>query len=183
MTFPAFITQLQALYAANGQSLQLNPGVPPEQLVAAEAELGFPICPALKAAWLAADGGDAWQTVFARSGYLTGYGFLPLQAAMKQWRGMRDRAPRYADYMQPHARDPRLRDGWFQPGWLPFAGFAAPTLLLLLDHTPAAAGTPGQVIAFTHDPDAMDYVCTDFPTLLGESLLQIAAEPEDLLAE
>ena len=183
MQFPTFVSALAALHDANGEPLQLKPGASPEEIAEAEAELGFAICPALKAAWLAANGGTAWQTVFARTGYLTGYEFLSLQAAMKQWRGMRERAPRYADYTQPHPRDPRLREGWFQHGWLPFAGFAAPTMMLLLDHTPSERGTPCQVIAFTHDPDAMDYVCSDFATLLVESLAQIEAEPEDLLAE
>lgn len=183
MQFPDFTSALAALYRANGQSLQLNAGASEAAIAQAEAELGFAICPALKSAWLHADGGERWQTVFARTGYLTGYDFLSLREAMKQWRGMKARAPRYAGYVQPSMRDARLRDGWFQQGWLPFAGFSAPTMMLLVDHTPAAGGTPGQIIAFTHDPDAMTLVGPDFSTLLRDSLAQIEAEPDDLLPE
>ena len=164
MEFPAFVSALKAFYQDNDQPLRLKPKTTEADIAAAEQELGFEIDPALKAAWLAANGGPSYKPVFARQGYLTGYDFLPLQDALKQWRGLRTRAPRYAGYGQPTPRDPRIQDGWFQEGWLPFAGFSAPTLMLMLDHTPTAQGRPGQIIAFTHDPDSIDYVCVDFPT-------------------
>ena len=163
MEFPAFVSALKAFYQDNDQPLRLKPKTTQADIAAAEQELGFEIDPALKAAWLAANGGPSYKPVFARQGYLTGYDFLPLQDALKQWRGLRTRAPRYAGYGQPTPRDPRIQDGWFQEGWLPFAGFSAPTLMLMLDHTPTAQGRPGQIIAFTHDPDSIDYVCVDFP--------------------
>lgn len=53
--------------------------------------------------------------------------------------------------------------------------------MLMLDHTPTAQGRPGQIIAFTHDPDSIDYVCVDFPTLLAQTLEQIEEDPEDFL--
>ena len=164
MEFPAFVSALKAFYQDNDQPLRLKPKTTEADIAAAEQELGFEIDPALKAAWLAANGGPSYKPVFARQGYLTGYDFLPLQDALKQWRGLRTRAPRYAGYGQPTPRDPRIQDGWFQEGWLPFAGFSAPTLMLMLDHTPTAQGRPGQIIAFTHDPDSIDYVCVDLPT-------------------
>ena len=53
--------------------------------------------------------------------------------------------------------------------------------MLMLDHTPTTQGRPGQIIAFTHDPDSIDYVCEDFPTLLAQTLEQIEEDPEDFL--
>ena len=131
MEFPAFVSALKAFYQDNDQPLRLKPKTTEADIAAAEQELGFEIDPALKAAWLAANGGPSYKPVFARQGYLTGYDFLPLQDALKQWRGLRTRAPRYAGYGQPTPRDPRIQDGWFQEGWLPFAGFSAPTLMLM----------------------------------------------------
>ncbi|MEA5666736.1 MAG: SMI1/KNR4 family protein [Stenotrophomonas sp.] len=183
MDFPAYLTELAALYAANDQALQLAPGVSEDALADAERELGFTICPLLKSAWRHANGSEDAQTVFARPGYLTGYRFLSLQQAMQQWRGMHRRAPQYDGYEDPRPRDVRLQSGWAQQGWLPFAGFHAPILMLILDHSPSAHGRPGQIISFTHDPDAMDHVCDGFAALLPLSLTQIADAPEDLLLE
>ena len=101
MEFPAFVSALKAFYQDNDQPLRLKPKTTEADIAAAEQELGFEIDPALKAAWLAANGGPSYKPVFARQGYLTGYDFLPLQDALKQWRG---RAPRYAGYGSPRAR-------------------------------------------------------------------------------
>ena len=90
------------------------------------------------------------------------------------------RARHYQGYEQPETRDERIAAGWFEEGWLPFASFAEGTLCLIADYSRAAAD-PGQIIAFTHDPDSIDYVCRDFPTLLMASLQQLSADPEEYM--
>lgn len=184
MPFPAYLTALRALYRDNGlEPLRTRPPASAADIAAAEAALGFPLDPALKAAWQTADGSDEWQTVFARPGYITGYGFLSLATALREREGMARRAPQYDGYEQEQPRDLRIRSGWYQAGWLPFAAFAAPDLLLIADHSPAAGGQRGQIIAFSHDPDTIHYVCADFATLLEQSLVTIRRYPEDCLPE
>lgn len=183
MDFSRYLSRLAPLYTQGGEPLQLRGGAPEQELRAAERELGFALDPQLRRAWQQADGGRRWQAVFARPGFYTGYEFLPLSEALRQRRAMAERAPRYGGYVQPHERDARIRPGWYQEGWLPFASFGGASLLLMLDHAPAAQGRRGQVIAFTHDPDTIDHVSEDFAGLLQASLQQIEADPEEFIME
>lgn len=93
---------------------------------------------------------------------------------------MAHRALQYDGYEQEQPRDPRIGSGWYQAGWLPFV---APDLLPIADHSPTASGQCGQIIAFSHDLDTISYVCTDFATLLEQSLATIREHPEDCLPE
>ena len=152
-------------------------------LAAVKAVLGFVFDPVRKVTWQSANGSDEWQTVFARPGYITGYSFLSLADSLREREYMAHRAPQYDGYEQEQPRDPRICSGWYQAGWLPFAAFSAPDLLLIADHSPTASGQCGQIIAFSHDPDTISYVCTDFATLLEQSLATIREHPEDCLPE
>lgn len=123
MEFPAFVSALKAFYQDNDQPLRLKPKTTEADIAAAEQELGFEIDPALKAAWLAANGGPSYKPVFARQGYLTGYDFLPLQDALKQWRGLRTRAPRYAGYGSPRRATRGSRTAGSRKAGCPSPGF------------------------------------------------------------
>jgi len=183
MDFVRFIEVMQGVYADAGATLELNAPATEQQIAAAEHELGFAIDPALKAAWRVANGAPSWTPLFARPDFYTGFDFLSIEEALRQRRNMRERAPRYAGYDEEQPRDARLREGWFQDGWLPFAGFSAPVMMLISDASPAASGRSGQVIAFVHDPDQMTFVSQDFPNLLAVSATQIAAEPQEYIEE
>lgn len=148
-------------------------------LTAANAVLGFVLDPVRKVTWQSANDGDEWQTVFARPGYA----FLSLEAALRERVGMACRAPQYDDYAQEKYRDSRICSGWYQAGWRPFVAYSAPDMLLIADHSPTARGQCGQIIAFSHDPDTISYVCTDFATLLEQSLATIRQNPEYYLPE
>ena len=176
MNFKAYCEALSRLYAGEGLALTLRPGVAEFALDLAEAQLGFALAPDLRGAWLHADGGDEGQPVFVRPGYLGGYEFLSLQQALRARDGMKRRSPRYEAYEEPKPRDPRIKPGWFQEGWLPFASFGGGTRLLIQDHSPSGLGRRGQVIAFTHDPDAIDYVAPDLAELLSASLESIGGD-------
>ena len=182
MNFDAYVSGLRKFYEDNGLRLALNPGASEGELRSAEQALGFEIDRHLKAAWAVANGGKS-RVVLAREGFGPGYEFLSIQQALKERAGFEKRAPRYEGYEDPEKRDDRIRAGWFQPGWLPFAAFGGATLVLMLDHSPAAAGRQGQIIAFTHDPDRISYVCPDFLSLLAGSLKQITSEPDDFLEQ
>lgn len=184
MLFPAYLNALRILYRDYGlEPLRTYPPASAADLAAAEAALGFALDPALKATWQSANGSDEWQTVFARPGYITGYSFLSLADSLREREYMAHRVPQYDGYEQEQPRDPRICSGWYQAGWLPFAAFSAPDLLLIADHSPTASGQCGQIIAFSHDPDTISYVCTDFATLLEQSLATIREHPEDCLPE
>ena len=109
------------------------------------------------------------------------YDLLSVAETLEQRRSMQEQSPGYADYEDPEPRDPRIRPGWFQEGWLPFAGWEGGTLLLIQDYSPAEGGQVGQIIAFTHDPDEMTYIAASLPELLVGSLAMLASDPEEFL--
>ena len=127
MDFSHYLDRIRAVCDAHGHALHLNPGAAESRLEALEAELGFPISAHARQAWLLANGAERDVPVFMRPGYLTAYDFLPLEKAIAGRARMADRAPRYAGYKEPEPRDARIRDGWFHPGWLPFASFGGAT--------------------------------------------------------
>lgn len=183
MNFPQYLDRLRAVCDAHGHALNLNPGAAETQLEAVESELAFPIAADLRQAWLMANGAERDVPVFMRPDYLTAYDFLPLEKAIAGRARMADRAPRYAAYDEPESRDARIREGWFHQGWLPFASFGGATLLLMVDHSPSEAGAPGQIIAFTHDPDQITWVAPSFEALLTGSIADIEADPEEFLGD
>lgn len=183
MNFPHYLDRLRAVCDAHGHALNLKPRAAESQLEAVEAELGFSIAAGLRQAWLLANGAERDVPVFMRPGYLTAYDFLPQEKAIAGRARMADRASRYVGYEEPAPRDARIRDGWFHPGWLPFASFGGATLLLMVDHSPSETGTPGQIIAFTHDPDQITWVAPSFAALLEGSITEIEADPEEFLGE
>ena len=179
MEFPAFVSALKAFYQDNDQPLRLKPKTTEADIAAAEQELGFEIDPALKAAWLAANGGPSYKPVFARQGYLTGYDFLPLQDALKQWRGL-PAAPRYAGYGSP-------RRATADPGRLVPGRLAA--LRRVFRANPDADAGPHAHGARQAGADHRLHARSGFhrlrvrglPHLLAQTLEQIEEDPEDFL--
>ncbi len=121
MTGAAYLARLSAIYAELDAKLSLRPGGTAAQIVALENKCGIRVPVQLRAIWREANGSKADRCVFARPGYLTGYGLLSVREAIRERKAMRRRAPQYAGYVEPEGRDRRIREGWFQPGWLPFA--------------------------------------------------------------
>ena len=180
ITFTNYLSRLRALYTdIRSAPLPLSAPAPARELDSLEEQCGVHLPTELRAAWTAANGADA--IIFARPGYLTGYNFLSVAEALEERESMKDRAPGYVGYIEPKPRDSRIRAGWFQPGWLPFGNFGGGTLLLILDLAPAESGSMGQVIAFTHDPDRIDYVAPTFERFLGASLAAIEADPGEFI--
>ncbi|MFB6717821.1 MULTISPECIES: SMI1/KNR4 family protein [unclassified Streptomyces] len=183
MEFNAYREALAETYLASEGQLELSSSASIAELRDIENDLGFSLDPGLRAAWLEADGGPNWIPVFARPGYLSGYHFLSIEAATARRRSMKRNASRYADYLDPRPRDPRIGAGWFNEGWLPFAELDGGTGILIQDYCPTHAGTLGQIIAYTHDPDEMSYVAPSFEDLLEESIAEISAYPEEYIPE
>ncbi|KMO35965.1 hypothetical protein VQ02_16375 [Methylobacterium variabile] len=180
MHFSVYAGAVEAIYRRFDRALALPAGATDSAIASVEIALGVPPDSDLWAAWREADGSGACSLLM-RPGFPTSYEFLSVAEAIEE-RAQLDRiVAGYEGYADPEPRDPRIRSGWFHPGWVPFAGFGSGTLLLMVDHAPAAGGQVGQVIAFTHDPDEITYVAPDFPTFLQESLRSIDADPEEFL--
>lgn len=181
MRFAEYVAQLNRLHADVGKSLELAPSASAVAVDGLAAALGLDLPPALRDAWLSADGSGRDAVVFARPGYLTGYAFLSLDGAARAREAMRRVAPQHQGHVQPRERDRRVRAGWFQEGWLPFASFGEGTLLLLVDLTPSEHGSVGQIISYTHDPDEIRHEAASFEALLDASITMIASDPGELL--
>ncbi len=178
MTFADYLKQLDALFEAQGFDMDLRPPAPEAQLSALEAKLGFPVDPTLRSAWQIADGSPGIP-LFTRHGYLENFDFLSVDEVLEERRSWEAMARRYAGYAEPGPRDGRIAAGWFLPGWVPFARFGGGSLILMQDHAPSEQGQVGQIIAFIHDPDTMEYVAENFDGFLQGSLETILDDPDE----
>jgi len=178
MSFADYVARISALTERCDGELELRAPAKEKEIRKLEA-LPVVVPKELAAAWRITDGTRG--TLFAVPRYLTGYEFLSVSEAIAARAGFERRAPRYAGYEEKRPRDPRIASGWYQPGWLPFAAFGGSTLVLLVDASPTARGRVGQIIAFTHDPDAITYVAPSFAEFLVASLEGVEEQPEELL--
>jgi cell wall assembly regulator SMI1 len=179
MTFADYLKQLDALFEAQGYDMDLRPPASRAQLTALEASLGFPVDPALRDAWRLADGSREGIPLFTRHGYLDNFDFLSVDQVLEERRSWEAMARRYEGYAEPGPRDGRIAAGWFLPGWVPFARFGGGELILMQDHAPSGQGRAGQILAFVHDPDTMEYVAGNFDEFLQGSLETILDDPDE----
>lgn len=179
MTFSDYLAALARLCEEDAP-LRLYPACSAADVGNIKRTSGIAPSDALTHAWRTCNGSAT--TTFARPGFYTGYEFLSVDDAMRQQASMQKRSPRYGDYNAPEPRDKRIATGWFRKGWIPFASFGGASLLLIEDHAPAG-GNPGQIIAFTHDPDAITFVAKSFGELLDGSLSMISQDPGEFLME
>ena len=182
MHFDNYIRKLITLYEDSGVDLQLNAPASKEAVQALEKQSGFELPAGLRSAWLATNGIGDYTTVFARPGFLTGYDFLSITNALHEREGLQKRSSQYLEYIEPEPRNPKIQPGWYQNGWLPFAGFGGGSLLLMIDFSPASTGTSGQIISFTHDPDQIEFVSSSFEGFLTASLNAIGDDPEGFIS-
>ncbi|WP_229781457.1 hypothetical protein [Shewanella putrefaciens] len=54
---------------------------------------------------------------------------------------------------------------------------------MIADHSPSALGKIGQVIAYTHDPDMMDFISPNLNQFFEQSLAQITLYPDELIED
>lgn len=181
MKFSTYLKGLQRLYASRDVTLELARPATAAAVDRLAHKYGFELPADLRNAFLTTNGIPGEQAFFARPGFLTSYGFLSVTSTLAQRAVMAKRAPQYRDYIEPEPRDPRIAPGWYSDGWLPFAEFGGGSLLLMIDATPGTRGVPGQVIAFTHDPDEISYVARSFERFLAASLKAAQADPDEFL--
>jgi cell wall assembly regulator SMI1 len=181
MKFATYIKGIQRLYTSRGIDLMLSRPATAAAIARMERRSGFSLPAELRNAFLTTNGIPDEKPCFARPGFLTSYGFLSATSALENREAMRKRAPKYGGYVERNPRDGRIAPGWYSDGWLPFADFGGGSLLLMVDSSPTIRGTPGQVIAYTHDPDEISYVAQSFEHFLARSLKAAQADPDEFL--
>ncbi|WP_018605687.1 SMI1/KNR4 family protein [Uliginosibacterium gangwonense] len=181
MDFSRYLEAIQAVYDAQGLELETHAPARPLAIAALESEWGIRLVPALRNAWMQADGAGDGMPIFMRPGFLTAYDFLSADEVLSRHAIWERLSRQYLGYEQETLRDRHIAPGWFHPQWIPFASFDGNTLVLMQDYAPAPEGRVGQIIAFVHDPDEVCYVAEDFASFLRGSLEAIRYDPEEFL--
>jgi cell wall assembly regulator SMI1 len=128
-------------------------GATDAQIAAAEKKLGFKLPAELRELYLAHNGSPGGQ-IFPCADDISFY-FMPVAEAVDNWKMMRDLLDG-GDFTKEDDRrtkpDKGVRQRWWDPGWVPFAGNGGGDFFCI-DVAPAPAGTRGQVIHFHHDAE------------------------------
>ena len=134
-------------------------------MAAIEAALGFKVPHDLIQFWKFANGTPEEFPVFcAKTDEYTEYNFYSTQRAKDFLYGPLSHEP------LEEGRDARIAPIWWSDRWIPFAGYNGGTSLAMIDLDPSPKGTPGQIIAFQHDADAIYWVSDSFSEFLANSL-------------
>lgn len=184
MNIQRYLDALTAIYRANEadspHQLRLPRPAAKRLMTKAEKATGASLDADLRHLWELFDGSNG--APFLRDGkYLFSYALLSVEESLDHRSAFEDRAPHYSGRSERTGpRDARVGNGWFSPGWLPFAA-EDDHAVLLVDHQPLGSGTPGQVIRYIHDPDRIEYVCDSISELLQTSINAIQADPLEFL--
>lgn len=182
MTFEDYLSQLRKVYTSVGRRLKLRSPATDAKLSKFEGLIGRKLPPNLRNIWITANGTGDDFVIFAIPDLTDRYRLLSLKEATEEWEAFAVRAPQYGDYEQGSPRGRRIRSGWFEPGWVPFAGFGGGSLVLMMDLEPTKLGLVGQIINYTHDPDEITYVAPSFEQFLADSLKAISEDPDFFLS-
>ncbi|NIF82501.1 SMI1/KNR4 family protein [Comamonas sp. Tr-654] len=176
-----YLAHLRAVYAAFQLPFDPMPPASEQELTALAAELG-PLDPDLAALWrlTAGSSSDRTQPLFQRPGFVDALDLLTPAQATAQAAGMEKRAQRMWDLAGPASQDPRLSGRWWQAGWQPFASFYG-DIVLLVDQHPGPEGQRGQIIAYVHDPDQIQWIAPNFGAYLQAAADSIDADREEFL--
>ena len=199
-----YFSAVRAIYAEHGArsqyELKLEDSADSREMQSVEAAIGVTLDPRLETLWrmTRASGG---APLFQDGRFLNAYALVsPSEAlvhrSMFEQRaqartaraGLPNRRPparegRLVAYVPsgPHPpRDPRVGDGWFSPGWLPFA-VEETGVGLLVDHRPLGTGEPGQVLRYAVGTDDLERVAGSIAELLALSREQIEGDALEFL--
>jgi len=178
------LTRLRALYEKHDAPWRARKGATDAAIDALAKVTGIDVGP-LRELWKAeGSAGIVLGVKTATSRYPVI--FESPQWAAKTWkfnRSMSKGADPYVGYVEKPARDPRIASGWYNVGWLPIGDFGGGHVTLYYDAAPGPGGKRGQIIAYTHDPDAMHHVVDSLADLLSSSLKIVASRADDWLAD
>lgn len=142
-----------------------NPPATQEQISELETITGIPIAGGLRELWLLTNGAQYRKYGTPAFGVYTNGAipcdFLSIQESIKAWRDVQWEED-FDGYQQESPRDPRIKTGWSNSRWLPFAQFNGYGTVVYYDLDPGIDGQVGQIIAYQHDPDAIYLVANSF---------------------
>jgi cell wall assembly regulator SMI1 len=93
--------------------------------------------------------------------YDAGYSLLPLNRMAAEWRVWKELVDSGEFANDRCAPDTGIRDDWWNPGWMPFAGNGGGDFLCI-DLAPADGGTSGQVITMFHAEKKRELLAPSF---------------------
>jgi cell wall assembly regulator SMI1/uncharacterized RDD family membrane protein YckC len=171
------LERAEQIFAQHGFALEFAPGASREQLAHAARVTGLSFDNALGELYALA-GGSFGRTCFAvQTDELTPCGLATLDDALAWWS---DWLPRATD---DGSRDPRriVAETYASPNWFPFAEFNSWGTTAYFDLNVGLEGTPEQVIAYQHDPDAFYPVADGLAAFLSRSNALLEQHARDLL--
>ncbi len=180
-----YLAGVEKVYASDGAeseyTFELARGASDGDFENVRTVLGCELDPWLEVFWHQANGSRG-NPMLSDGELLASYSLLSTKDALRERRSFGKRAPQYDGAVQSdEPRDKRVGEGWFSPGWLPFASAAAGSMVLLVDHAPQGNGRAGQILRFVHDPDRIEFVANSLGALLPKSLKAIKSDPEEFL--
>ena len=142
-----------------------------DQLSELENVTGISIHGGLRELWLLSNGAQYRKYGTPAFGVYTDEAvpcnFFSIQQSIKAWREVQ--WGDFNGYEQETPRDSRIKPGWSNPRWLPFAQFNGYGTVVYYDADPAIDGQIGQIIAYQHDPDAIYWLANSFGEFFEKS--------------
>ncbi len=162
------IERLQAIFAWAGVNFEPQEGASPNEIAQVEEKVRITFNEDLKALWQFSNGsGDQrWFTDAQFPCDFFGCSFLSLQDGFEKWR-------LFEPYDETHYRKWHYDGSWgpqirriqreylHHRLWFPLTQDIGSTVLYF-DADPTDKGVYGQIIAYEHDPDQIDYVAPSF---------------------
>ncbi len=180
MNFDTYVSRLQRLYSDLNLELELAAPAGDRELEKLQAVVEIEIPDDMIQCWKRSNGSESYP-FFGHPHLVIPYEFLTVNQAISAYQGLESRAVNYEALGLERASDPRIKDGWFHRGWLPFAEFVGGDILIC-DLAPES-GKRGQVIGFSHDPDDIVFIAASLPELLDLSLAALEEEQDQFFED
>jgi cell wall assembly regulator SMI1 len=160
-----------------GSPLTKLDGASDDEIAETEAKTGIRFDEDLRALYRFSNGGKYPETWFAvMTDEVSPYRFCPLAEVRKihSWFPESSYDAAWDNGGEPWDR--RIRKFDHHTKWLPFADFGNGSGTVYFDSDPSDAGTPGQIITYQHDPDAIRFFASGVVSFLERSndLLEVA---------
>jgi cell wall assembly regulator SMI1 len=171
------LEQAKQILRQHGFALELGAGVSRDELARAERATGLSFDNALGELFSLANGSSR-RTCFAiQTDEVTPCCLATLEDALAWWA---DWLPRATD---DGSRDPRriVSANYVSPNWFPFAEFNCWGTTAYFDLNVGLEGTPEQVVAFQHDPDAFYPAGDGLADFLSRSNALLERHARDIL--
>jgi cell wall assembly regulator SMI1 len=157
-----------------------NSPATPSEIAVLETVTGIKVDGGLRELWLLVNGAKYRQFGTPVFGVYTDCtapcNFMSIQDSIRAWQNLQGQRADWSKYPQESPRDRRIRAGWSDPKWLPFAQFNGSSTVVYYDAHPKRGGKLGQIIAYQHDPDAIYFVAESIDDFFVQSNQLLAVD-------